>query len=200
MKMNKNISKSYVIETKRFKLRIPSLEDIPYVFSATRFEGFNDGMMWEAPENEKELSEPLRKNIKSWELGTSYSFTIENKHSTALLGRIVIIQTKEKNVWSLGFWTHPESQGQGIMTEAINGVLKFGFETLLAIRIEAFHAIWNKASEKVLKKNGMKFVRYVEKGFKKNGKWVDENLLAISKEEWGLLRLQAEKIIPIFQT
>lgn len=87
-------------------------------------------------------------------------------------------------IWNIGFWTHPESQRQGIMTESVHAILRFGFEELLATRIEACHAIWNKASEKVLERNGMKFVRYIPQGFKKKGQWIDENLLAINKEEW----------------
>ncbi len=182
--INMKISKSYSLETERFNLRIPNSEDIPYIFSASRFEGFNDGMLWEPPEKEEELIEPLHNGIKSWELGDGFSFTIVEKGSTALLGRISIRRAEEVNVWNVGFWTHPESQKKGVMTESLSAVLQFGFEELLAIRIEACHAIWNKASEKVLKRNGMSFVAYLEKGFKKKGKWIDENLLAITKEEW----------------
>ena len=182
--MKIEIPKSYFIETKRFKLRIPEMEDIPYIFSATRFEGFNDGMLWEPPDTIEELTAPLNRSIQSWESCKAFSFTIVKKGSTELLGRIGIRQTNIEHVWNVGFWTHPESQKKGVMTEALQGVLKFGFEELSAERIEACHAIWNKASEKVLKRNGMRFIRYIEKGFKKKGEWVDENLLAINKEEW----------------
>ena len=74
------------------------------------------------------------------------------------------------------------------MSKSLKAIMKFGFETLNAEVIEAYHAIWNKSSEKVLKKNGMKFISYVEKGFKKNGIWVEENLLAIEKNEWRKLQ------------
>ena len=47
------------------------------------------------------------------------------------------------------------------------------------------HALWNKASEKVLLRNGMIFERYVAEGFKKNGEWVEENLLVINREQWN---------------
>ena len=39
-------------------------------------------------------------------------------------------------------------------------------------------------SERVLKKVGMRFVRYIPEGFKKRGQWVEENLLAIERAEW----------------
>ena len=134
--------------------------------------------------NQEELLKPLENNIKSWEEGKSYCFTIERKEERKLLGRISIKKTEEA-IWDVGFWTHPKVQNKGIMTESLEMVLKFGFEKLLAKRIEACYAIWNKASEKVLKRNGMKFVKYLEKGFKKDGKWVEENNFAITREEWN---------------
>jgi [ribosomal protein S5]-alanine N-acetyltransferase len=182
------ISKSYQIETPRLRLRLPSEADIPFVFSATRYPGFNDGMVWEPPENEKILLEPLNDNIASWEDGSNYTFTIEDKETHALLGRISIRQAENKNTLNVVFWTHPASQGKGIMTEAVKGILKFGFEELSAKRIEARHALWNHGSEKVLKNNGMRFKEYLEYGFKKKGKWVETNLLGIDEAEWLAIR------------
>ncbi len=183
--MKIEIPKSYRLKTKRFELRIPNSEDIPSVFSATKHKGFNDGMLWEPPEKEEELVEALHRNHKAWELGEGYAFTIIEKGTTKFLGRISIRKTKELNIWNVGFWTHPEVQNQGVMSESLNVIIKFGFEKLLAQRIVACYAMWNKSSEKVLKKNGMKFIRHIEKGFKKKGEWIAENLLAISKEEWS---------------
>ena len=70
------------------------------------------------------------------------------------------------------------------MTEAVKAVIDFGFRQLKAREVEACYALWNKASERVLQKNGMQFVRYLEQGFQKNGGWVAENLLAIRREGW----------------
>lgn len=186
--MNTSLPKSFQIETERFRLRIPSENDFPFIFSATRYEGFNDGMLWEPPENEAELVEPLKRSLQAWESGEGYAFTIEAKGNPQLLGRISIRKTKESGRWNVGFWTHPESQRKGIMTECLGAVLAFGFEQLRADKIEACHALWNEASEKVLKRNGLKFERYLEKGFQKNGEWVPENLLVISKTEWHKLK------------
>ena len=166
------------------------MEDIPHIFSATRYEGFNDGMVWEAPKNSEELIEPYHRGIKAWEEGKGYGFTIEDKETREFLGKISIRNTEIKDRWNVGFWTHPEHQKKGIMTEGLGGIIEFGFKSLGARAIDACHAIWNKGSEKVLKRNGMKFVEYLEKGFRKNGKWVEQNLLAINREEWSELKLK----------
>ncbi len=49
------IPKTHIIETVRLLLRIASVDDIPFVYSATKFKGFNDGMLWDAPANPEEL-------------------------------------------------------------------------------------------------------------------------------------------------
>ena len=183
--MKTKIPTSHQLKTPRFLLRIPNETDIPFVFSATRFEGFNDGMVWSPPEKIEDLHQPLHNSIKAWEIGIEYSFTIVEKEADKPVGKISIRKTDQENRWNVGFWTHPESQKQGVMTEALKGILDFGFEELSATEIEACHALWNKASEKVLLRNGMIFERYLEQGFKKNGEWVEENLLVIDREKWN---------------
>ena len=184
---NKLTSTSFSIETTNLRLRIPSEADIPYIFSATRYKGFNDGMAWEAPKSATELFAPLQRNLEKWKVGNSIAFTIEQKDTRDFLGRISIRKTKEKNVWNIGFFTHPKHQGKGIMTEAVKEILHFGFTTLKAIRIEAEYAHWNKASEKVLHNNGFQFIRFIEKGLLKNGEWVAENAVAIEYKDWKVL-------------
>ena len=183
------ISWTYQINTERCILRCVSEQDIPYVFSATRFLGFNDGMLWEPPQSIEELHEPLQRNLQAWESGLAYTFTIECSNTGTFLGRISIRKHNEvDNAWNLGFWTHPEHQRQGYMTEAAKTILDFGFTVLQANHIQAYHALWNTGSEKVLKRIGMKFVRYIPQGFEKHGKWVEENLFAIEIKDWKALK------------
>ena len=177
-----------IINTDRCKLRITKREDISFIFSATRYKGFNDGMLWDAPENEAELIDSYQDGVtKAWHERQSYGFTICEQLNDKPLGRINIRKDSDE-VWTIGFWLHPESQGKGYMTESVIAILELGFETLGAERIEAYHALWNKKSEKVLKKVGMHFVEYIPQGFIKKGKWVEENKLAITKEEWNKLK------------
>jgi ribosomal-protein-alanine N-acetyltransferase len=178
------IPKSIVLETPHLRLRIISQEDLPHVFSASRHPGFTDGMLWEPPEKEEDLMAPYLRGIDAWEKGEGYGFTIENKDSSAFLGRISIRKTSTPNLWNLGFWTHPDHQGKGIMSEAVGAMIQLGFEKLDAQEIEACHALWNKASARVLEKNGLQFVRYIKEGFKKHGEWVEENLLSIKRNSW----------------
>lgn len=182
------IAKTFQLETERLILRCPTLEDIPTIFSATRYEGFNDGMLWNPPENEAACIEPYYNGIKAWESGKGYGFSIDDKVANIFMGRISIRKEKAVDTWSIGFWMHPKYQGKGYMSEAVKAILAFGFTQLKAKRIEADYAIWNKASEQVLKKNGFIFQEFLEKGFQKNGEWVAENLTHIDYSDWQKIR------------
>jgi ribosomal-protein-alanine N-acetyltransferase len=183
-KYKQMISKSTILTTDRLLLQFPSLDEVPRVMSATKYEGFNDGMLWEPPETEGPIIKSLHKNRKAWDDGIAYNFSLIEKESKNFIGRISIRQEEEKDVWNVGFWTHPLEQGKGYMSEAVAAVLRFGFEQLNAQRIEACYATWNTASEKVLIKNGMQFIRHIKEGFIKKGKWVEENLLGIDRINW----------------
>jgi [ribosomal protein S5]-alanine N-acetyltransferase len=174
----------FTITTARCRLRCPSTADIADVFLATRFAGFNDGMQWEPPDSIDELDQPLQDNLADWVAGTTYCFTIADPITDRLIGRIGIRKTKHAGIWNLGFWTHPEYQGKGYMTEAATAVIEFGFERLDAARIEASYALWNKASQRTLEKVGMRLIRYIPHAFQKKGRWIEANKMEITKQEW----------------
>lgn len=138
-------------------------------------------MLWE-PLAKEELIEPHENSIKAWENGEAYTFSIESKDSKNFIGRISIRKREALGVWSIGFWTHPLYQDRGDMTECTQAILDFGFNQLKAEKIIAFHALWNKASERVMQKIGMTFIEYVPQGFIKRGEWVEENCLGINRE------------------
>lgn len=110
--------------------------------------------------------------------------TIESIENAEFLGRITIRKTDELGVWDIGFWMHPEHQGNGYMSEAVQLIIDFGFTQLKANTIQACYALWNKASESVLHSNGFEFVKYLPEGFFKNGKWVEENLVELPAKKW----------------
>lgn len=178
-----NLALDFVLETPHCRLRAPSEADIPHIFSASRVPGFTDGMLWEPPETPAELHGPLGRNLAAWRSGAAYTFTVETSE-LVFVGRVALRQTTQDEVWNLGFWTHPEQQGKGYMSEAATAVLQFGFTHLGAERAEACHALWNRRSRRVLEKIGMTFAKHVPEGFQKNSVWVAEDCLGVSRSEW----------------
>jgi len=171
------------IITKRLRLRRFAKSDISFVFSASRHEGFCDGMRWSPPQTEDELLAPLASNAQAWESGVGYTFTIENRTTAQPLGRIAI-RFQAGSLWDLGFWMHPLHQRQGFMTEATLALIEYGFLQLGASEIQAAHATWNVASKRVLERAGLHFVKRIPEGFQKNGQWIEEDLHSITRQQW----------------
>ena len=182
--MEKVIPQDLTIETARCRLRRPSVEDLSSIFEATKSPEFHKGMESEPPDTIEDLDAALQENLLAWEEGQLFSFTIADASSDKLLGRIGIHRNNRVGVWNLGFWTHPEHQRQGYMTESVRAILVFGFDRLDAAQIEASYALWNKGSQRLMEKAGMKFVGYMPHSFQKRGCWIEANKMRITKQEW----------------
>lgn len=183
MSHNASLPPSFTLETKRCRLRHIDMDDIPHIFDATRHPGFNDGMMWDPPATIEELLVPHQRNVEAWQAGIAYCFTIETKAARDFVGRVAI-RFQQHDFWSIGYWVHPREQGKGYASEAAARVVQFGFEQLALEQITATHAVWNIASRRVLEHAKMHFVEHIPQGFTKNGDWVAEDRLLITRAEW----------------
>ncbi|MDQ8179493.1 GNAT family protein [Pelagicoccus sp. SDUM812005] len=172
----------YRIETERLTLRMSQPDETDFVWDATRYAGFNDGMMWNKPESKEELDAFVGNVPERWRSGDGYLFTFRDKTSGQPLGRIVI--ERRCGGWNAGFWTHPKYQGAGYASEALAAILEFAFETLGLNQVSACHADWNIASRTVLERCGFRFKVHIEEGFEKDGEWIAQDSLAITRDQW----------------
>ena len=181
------------LDTPRCTLRVVSENDVPFVWSASRFPGFTDGMRWNPPADQQELIEVNRRNLEAWRLGQAFTFTIVLRATELPVGRIAIHAEPQANVWSIGFWIHPDQWGHGLAAEAANAVIEFGFSQLGAKVIRGAHATWNVQSKRVFEKLGMRFIGENPCGFEKNGKPVPELEYAMTNEEHSNISLQTDR-------
>lgn len=172
------------LTTPRCVIRCAGEDDLEYVWSATRYPGFNDGMRWHPPKSRTEIAAWTQRNLDIWQSGQEYVFTITERSDGGFIGRVSIARAKGRGVWSIGFWIHPERWGQGFATEAGRAVIDFGFESLAARKIVAAHALWNVASKRVMAKLGLTYVRENARGFEKNGQWVTEAEYETDYDSW----------------
>ena len=170
----KRISIKTILQTKRLTLRAVSYSDIDLVWSASRTPGFNDGMVWDPPQNKEELIPITEKNLIAWEEGKSFTFTIELTEANIPIGRIAIRGNGDPGVWNIGFWIHPDYWRNGYATEAARTVIDFGFGELAASKITTAHAVFNAPSKRVIEKLGFRFTGENPCGFIKQGKPVPE--------------------------
>jgi ribosomal-protein-alanine N-acetyltransferase len=79
----------------------------------------------------------------------------------------------------LGYWLAETYWGKGIVSEAVQQMVSYGFNNFDINRIFARPFGNNIASQKVLKKAGFKLEAFMEKAFFKNGEYLDEMIFAI---------------------
>ena len=83
------------------------------------------------------------------------TFAITLKESKKVIGTISLYQAnirKQINCRELGFCLNKDYRNQGIMTEAVNGILEYGFKKLKLDLIMVCHHKENYACERVIKK------------------------------------------------
>lgn len=96
------------------------------------------------------------------------------------------------NAWSrhnacgkIGYDLMPAYWGKGIMTEAVHGIVQFGFRYMQLNRIEADVTLNNHASVRVLEKVGFKAEGILRQAGYWKGRYHDLRLFALLREEYG---------------
>lgn len=83
-----------------------------------------------------------------------------------------------------GYRIEPSHWNQGYATEALRGIVEFGFCHLDLHRIHSGCAISNAASVKVLEKAGLKREGTTRESFPIGDKWVDYAIFGILRSDW----------------
>jgi [ribosomal protein S5]-alanine N-acetyltransferase len=89
------------------------------------------------------------------------------------------IKSRQNRETDLGYVLHPQYWGNGYVTEAARAMVEFGFKHLKMHRIWATCDIKNKASEKILKKCGMRKEGRLRSHLRLHGRWSTSLLYAI---------------------
>jgi ribosomal-protein-alanine N-acetyltransferase len=90
--------------------------------------------------------------------GSGCAWIIEDTASARLVGAIRF--NRFDNTWKygvVGYESHPDFWGRGVMTEALRAVVRCGHERFGLNRIEAWTVPGNAASDRVLEKIGFQY-------------------------------------------
>ena len=171
------------LETERLLLRQVNESDVNEVFA-----------LRSNPETMKYIPRPLVKTIDDAlehiaminakiENNEGINWAITYKGSPKLIGILGHYRIKpEHHRAEIGYMLHKEHNGKGIITEAVQEVVKYGFNEMKLHSIEAIIDPENFGSEKVLQKCG--FIK--EAHFKENeffeGRFIDSVIYSILKK------------------
>src|SRR5687768_15839846 len=112
------------------------------------------------------------------------SFAITERESGALAGAIGLHVEPAHGRAELGYWIGKPFWGRGYATEAGRAVLRFGFETVGLNKIYAAVFIKNAASDRVLRKLGMKWEGRLREHDLKWDVYEDIDVYAMLLSEW----------------
>ena len=173
-----------ILFTERLMLSQPTVsdtEDLVFQMNSTS----------EISENTLTLPYPYQKqHADFWFQMAEYSFkkkeafifAIREKENQKLIGGIGLHLDVTNNKAEVGYWLGKSFWNKGYVTEALQRILKFGFEELQLNKIYASHFLHNPSSGRVLEKNGFIFEALLKEEIFKNGTYLDLRRFSIFKE------------------
>jgi ribosomal-protein-alanine N-acetyltransferase len=145
------------LSTARLTLRAPTPKDVAAMHAmfsipdVTRFSNWPD-----APAKAR-IERALRWMIKVSASGKGCAWIIEDRMSGAFVGSIRFNGFDKKwKCGEIGYESHPDHWGKGLMSEAVKAVVDCGHDTFRLNRIEAWTLPGNGASDRVLEKAGFR--------------------------------------------
>jgi RimJ/RimL family protein N-acetyltransferase len=117
--------------------------------------------------------------------GQWFQIALELKETGALIGDCAIkINEQDARQAEIGFTLSRQYQGKGFASEAVSRVLDYAFVQLSLHRVIAITDCENAQSVALLERLGMRREGHFIQNVWFKGKWGDEYLYAILKEEW----------------
>lgn len=174
------------IETARLLINSLHLSDAPAIFEGRTNPVTNSFLPWK-PRTVEEVEEWIRKAAMippntegSWQL-----LGIRLKETAALVGDVGLHFLPPHNQQAeIGYMILEAHQGKGYATEAIRAVLDFLFSTYRKHRVTAAVDPENTASIRLLRRIGMRLEAHHLKSFWMDGRWTDDMIFALLREEW----------------
>ena len=171
-----------VLKTSRLILRKITLRDAEDIFEYAKNPAVSRFTLW-SPHRKLSDSVKFVKYITSnYRKGVEENWGIVHKTDGKLIGTIGFFNWDEaNNKAEIHYALSNQYSGLGLMTEAVKEALEFGFHKMRLHRIEARCMVKNLASEKVMRKSGMKFEGIMRSGLFVKGRYVDLKTYAVIK-------------------
>lgn len=171
-----------VLSTPRLILRDLRPTDLDDLYEYASDPEIDHYTPWDRYKSLDEAREDLGGYIARYEQGHFRAWGIEHRADKKLIGITNFgFISKEDRRAEMGYTIARKYWGQGLATEAAQALIKYGFETLDLVRIEAVVLPENKASSKVLLKIGMQFEGLLRSYQVWKGKPSDLEMYAIVK-------------------
>lgn len=141
------------LETDRLRLREFQSADLTGISS------------WEGLAHAEKFLEFCFQSYREWGMGPWAILLKENRIIAGSCGFCHISYERDRGtleyLGEVNYYVAPQYRGQGLATEALSAVLKFGFDDIKLTRIQARCFAENLSSERVMLKAGLRFERMI---------------------------------------
>ena len=173
------------LETPRLRLRKLTMRDAQDIFDYSQDSHVARYVLWDAQRSVGEARGYIRYMLRKYRMGEPASWGIEWKETGKIIGTIGFMWIQRENsAAEVGYSLHRGYWNRGIMTEALEAVLRHGFRAMNLNRIEAQHEVPNTASGAVMRKCGMRHEGTLRQRLINKGKFVDVELYAILRSDY----------------
>ncbi|MBO0992805.1 GNAT family N-acetyltransferase [Bacillus sp. SD088] len=191
MGITKILAELPTLETERLVLRKIRTEDLGDMHIYGSNDEVSKHVSWNTHQSLSDTKAFLDNILEQYKKNKIAFWGIELKENRKLVGTInyVTISLKHKKA-EIGYILSQEFWGKGIMTEATKEIIKFGFEKMNLVRIEAKCIVENTGSQRVMEKAGMIFEGTIRKGMFTKGKHRDLKSYSILEEEFSRKKIE----------
>ena len=174
------------LETARPILREMTLGDVEFYFHHFNNEKVVEGSCFPGPKTLEAAKEELEGYcIRPFKENRGIRWGIARKGNEELIGTCGYYDwNRTSRRAEIGYDLEPAHWGEGIMTEALRAVLRYGFDEMELNRIQAIIDSENVRSIKLVERLGLKKEGVLRQNSYFRGQFRDEVCLSLLKEEW----------------
>lgn len=177
------VKEKNVLESERLYLRTLKDLDSEQMYELAKDSDVGPRCGWKPHESQEESLQIIQKFLKK-----DKQYAIIEKESNVLIGVVGLSEDSKRNnpkVKMLGYWLGKTYWGKGYMKEAVEIVLKQGFEQEQLDMISVCHFDFNNQSQRVIEKLGFVKEGVIRLGYTRyDGKVFDDVTYSMTKEEW----------------
>lgn len=174
-----------ILETDRLLLRKITIDDVEMMHAYASNEEVSKYVTWDTHYSLSDTQMFVEFVLHQYETKKIAPWGIEYKQNGTFIGTIDFVNWQPKHkIAEIGYVISSDYWGNGITPEAANALLKYGFENMDLVRIQAKCLVENNASARVMEKIGMSFEGIIRKGIYAKGKHHDLKLYSILDHEY----------------
>lgn len=175
-----NFSPFQNLETERLYLRRVTKEDVNEIFALRSDQEVMKYIPRPLVKTDEDALAHIAMIDEKIDSNEGINWAITLKNNPKLIGIIGHYRIRPEHFRAeIGYMLLPEHQGKGIISEAINEVVNYGFEVMKLHSIEAIIDPENFASEKVLQKNGFVKEAHLKENEFYDGRFLDTVIYSI---------------------